>query len=117
VTTRFILKILISSIFIAASTELARRSTLFGAVLISLPVTSVLAIIWLYRDTGDIAQVQNYSMGIFWAVIPSLILFVSLPLFLKQGIRFEFSLGLSCLATFLSYLLFGFLLSKFGIKI
>lgn len=114
---RFIIKVLISSIFIGLSTEIAKRSNYLGALLISLPITSILALIWLYLDSHNTQQVQAFSMGIFWSVIPSLFLFASLPFFLKSGIRFEISLLLSCLGTFVSYVLFALILSKFNINI
>ena len=67
--------------------ELAKRSSFWGAALASLPLTSLLAFVWLYLDTGDIQKVSSLSQGIFWLVLPSLLLFVVLPLLLRSGGR------------------------------
>ena len=101
--TQLLIKIFISALLIAAVSEVARRSSLFGAVLASLPVTSLLAFIWLYRDTGDAGKVAALSADIFWLVLPSLVLFVLLPVLLRHGWNFWLSLTLSCAATALSY--------------
>ena len=97
-----LLKALLSGAIIAAASELARRSSLMGAVLLSLPVMSILAAIWLYRDTGDTAEVADLSWSILWVVPPSLVFFVVLPLALRS-IDFWPALALACAATAASY--------------
>jgi hypothetical protein len=97
------LKALLSGVIIAAASEVARRSSLLGAVLISLPLTSILAIIWLYRDTGNTGEVAALSWSILWVIVPSVVFFVVLPMALRSGIAFWASLLLACAATALSY--------------
>ena len=72
--TKFLIKVLISALLVAAVSEVARRSSLLGALLASLPVTSLLAFMWLYRETGDTEKVAALSADIFWLVLPSLVL-------------------------------------------
>jgi len=79
----FALKVFISALVIAAVSELARRYTLAAAILLSLPLTSILAFIWLYIDTQDNTKLAELSYGTFWAVLPSLVFFLVLPVFLK----------------------------------
>ncbi len=110
-------KIGISALLIVAISELAKRSEMLGAVLASLPLVSLLAFIWLYVDTGDTAKVAGLSTGIFWLVIPSLLLFVLLPVLLKSGLGFWPSLGLSCAATAGAYALMLQGLKVLGIQI
>src|SRR4051812_12564190 len=93
---RFLLKVLLSSLVIASVSEIARRSNAFAAVMASLPLTSILALTWLYWDTGDARRVSDLSMSIFWAVLPSLLFFLVLPLGLKRGFSFPISLLSSC---------------------
>jgi hypothetical protein len=100
---QFGLKVLLSALLIAAVSEVARRSSLVGALLASLPVTSILAFVWLYRETGDAAKVAALSTDIFWLVLPSLVLFLLLPVLLRQGWGFAWSLLASCAATALAY--------------
>ena len=73
-----LLKSLLSGAIIAAVSEIARRSTLFGALVASLPLTSVLAMIWLYHESHDTSRVAALSGEIFWLVLPSLVLFLVL---------------------------------------
>jgi hypothetical protein len=97
-------KVLISAALVVLVSELAKRSTVAGAVFASIPVVSVLAMIWLYADTRDIAQVASLSRGIFWLVLPSLVLFVLLPALLDRGFGFYASLAMALAATVLAYL-------------
>src|SRR5215204_2215907 len=46
-----LLKALLSGAIIAAASELARRSSLLAAAVLSLPLTSILAIVWLSPAT------------------------------------------------------------------
>ena len=68
------LKVLLTSVLVVAVSETAKRSVLFGAILASIPITSVLAMVWLYVDTGDTEKVARLANGIFWLVLPSLVL-------------------------------------------
>ena len=98
-----LLKIGISAILIFIISETAKRSSLVGAIFASIPLTSVLAMIWLYIDSKNVEAISQLSIGIFWLVIPSLILFVSLPVLLKLKFGFYPALGLSSLLTVLGY--------------
>lgn len=113
----FIVKIVVSGLIIAGVSELAKRFTPLAAILASLPLTSILAMIWLYRDTKDVQKISSLSTGIFWAVLPSLLFFFVLPLLLKSGIKFPWALSLSCGLMFLGYTLFAFVLERFQIKL
>ena len=103
VSAQFLLKVLVSALLVAAVSEVARRSSLLGAVLASLPVTSLLAFIWLYRDTGDAQKVAALSSDILWLVLPSLLLFALLPVLLRAGWNFWLALATSSAATALAY--------------
>ena len=72
-------------------------------MLISLPVTSILALTWLYRDTGDADEVAKLAWSILWVIIPSLVFFVALPVALKHGATFWPALGIACAATAAAY--------------
>jgi hypothetical protein len=98
-----LLKALLSGAIIAAASEVARRSSLLGALLISLPLSSILAAIWLYRDTSDTGEVAALSWSVLWLIVPSLAFFVVLPLAIRGGVAFWPALVLACAATALSY--------------
>ena len=110
----YLVKVLISALLIVAIAEISKRSSLLGALLASVPLISVLAMIWLYVDTGDGDKVAALASGIFWLVLPSLALFIALPLLLKQGLNFYLSMGLSILLTIACYSAMIGLLDRFG---
>ena len=112
-----LLKIGISAAIIVTVSEIAKRSTLFGALVASLPLTSVLAMIWLYQETKDAPRVAALSGQIFWLVLPSLLLFVVLPLLIRRGVSFYPALGLSCACTVLGYIAMSLALQRFGVKV
>lgn len=112
----YTLKIIITTILIVAISEISKRSTFIGAILASVPIVSVLAMIWLYVDTKDITKVSALSTSVFWLVLPSLTLFISLPILLKQNINFYLSISISIFVTILSYWLMISILNYFGIK-
>ena len=64
------LKVLITSVLVIAVSEAARRSSVLGALLASLPLVSVLAFIWLYVETGDSDKIASLAHGIFWLCCP-----------------------------------------------
>ena len=90
-----ILKVSISAALIVGISEISKRSSFLGGLLASLPLTSLLAFVWLYRDTRDTAKIAALSTSIFWLVLPSLILYIALPLLLKKGVAFYPALGTS----------------------
>jgi len=112
----YAIKLLISAGLIVAVSEVAKRNDLLAALLASIPLVSVLAIIWLYVDTGDVQKISELSTGIFWLVLPSLVLFVALPVLLKQGVNFYLSLSISIALTAVSYMIMVWFLRKFGIE-
>ena len=115
--TYTILKFALSAAVLVAVSEIAKRSSFAGGLLASLPLTSLLAFIWLWRDTHDSAKISALSTSIFWLVLPSLVLFIALPLLLKRGVMFWPSLGISIAAMLVSYGAMIFGLGKFGIKL
>jgi hypothetical protein len=114
---QFLIKILLSALIIAAVSELGRRYSLFAAILASLPLTSILAISWLYYDTRDNAKVIELTQSIFWVVLPSLVFFLVLPLLLRAGVPFVASLLGACVVMVASYWFYTLVLRQLGIAL
>jgi hypothetical protein len=114
--TYYALKVAISAILIVSISELAKRSTIAGALLASLPLVSLLAMIWLYAETRNVAEVVALSRGIFWLVLPSLALFLVLPALLERGYNFYLSLAAGAAVTIVAYGATLALLRHFGIR-
>ncbi|WP_374611977.1 DUF3147 family protein [Sphingorhabdus sp.] len=83
-----VVKTAITAIIIVVVSEVARRSAGLGALLASLPLVALLSMIWLWRDTGDTARMASYSQATFWYVLPSLPMFLLIPVLLKRGFAF-----------------------------
>lgn len=113
----YIVKIAITTALVIIISEISKRSTFFGALIASIPLVSILAIVWLYIDTKDISRVIDLSTNIFLLVVPSLALFISLPLLLKQEINFYLSTTLAIVITIGCYWLMINMLNYFGIKL
>jgi hypothetical protein len=113
----YILKVFVSAILIVAISEIAKRSTGFAALVAALPLTSLLAFIWLHIEGSPPAQIADLSRKIFWLVLPSLLLFFLLPILLKQGLGFWLSLSLSAAATVSCYFAFFFIARRFGMQL
>lgn len=97
-------KVLVTAVVVVAVSEISKRSTVWGALLASLPLTSLLAFVWLYADTRDAGRVAALSQEIFWLVLPSLPLFLVLPVLLRLGWNFWLSLAAACAVAAACYL-------------
>ncbi len=112
-----VIKAALSGLLAALVSEVAKRSPAFGALVASLPLISVMAVIWLWRDTGDNARIAAHMEATFWYVIPSLPMFLLIPAMLRAGIGFWPALGAGCLVTFILYLLTAWVAGQFGIRL
>jgi len=113
----YAVKLFLSATIIVAVSELAKRQPTWAGALASLPMVSLLAILWLYVDTRSTAQVSELSLSIFWLVLPSLVLFLALPLLLKQGVGFTAALLIAIVAMLAAYACMLFGLRHFGVKL
>ena len=114
----FVLKWALSGLIVAAVSELGRRYSLLGATLASLPLTSILAIIWLYRETESRDKVVALSSSIGWIVLPSLVFFFLLSSLLgKSSLSFWASLALSCMGMVVTYAGYVWVVRRLGIEL
>jgi hypothetical protein len=112
-----IVKALISGILVALVSEIAKRSPTFGALVVSLPLISLLAILWLWHDTRDVARIANHAEATFWYVLPSLPMFLAFPLMLRNGIGFWWALLAACLLTVALYFVAVLVAARFGVRL
>ena len=86
------IKALVSGALIAAVSEIARRSPGWGGLVASLPLVSLLAMLWLWRDTGDAARIADLALSSTAYVIASLPAFVALALLLRRGVAIPWAI-------------------------
>lgn len=102
-----------SGTVVVIASEVAKKTAVFGALITSIPIISVLSLTWLYEDTKDTAQVADFAESILWLVLPSTLLFILLPYLLRQGWSFENSMLTGITATILAYGIGIFLASSY----
>ena len=112
-----VIKALLSGVIVAAVSEVARRYPGWGGLLASLPLTSLLAMIWLYRDTADPERVAELSVSTIWFFVPSVPLFIALPMLLRSGVGFWASMAICVIGTLALYALFFWAGPKLGLKL
>jgi|SRR6478735_4048687 hypothetical protein len=110
----FVVKCALSGVIVALVSEVAKRSPSFGALIVSLPLVSILGILWLWRDTSDVGRIADHAQSTFWYVLPSLPMFLVLPALLRAGIGFWASMAMSCAMTVALYCIMVWALAKFG---
>jgi hypothetical protein len=111
------LKAALSGVIVAAVSEIAKRYPGFGGLIASLPLVSVLGMMWLWHDTHDPARMAAHVSGTLWFIAPSLPMFVLIPALLKRGVAFWPALAAGCLLTIALYAAMVALAPKFGIRL
>jgi hypothetical protein len=98
-----LIKAAISGVIVAVVSETARKSPGLGALIVSLPLVSILGMIWLWHDTHDPQRMAAHVGATFWYVLPSLPMFLLMPALIRRGMDFWPALGLGCLLTIACY--------------
>ena len=112
-----LIKAAVSGVIIAVVSEVARRNAGFGALIASLPMVSVLGMIWLWRDTREPERLAAHAAATFWYVLPSLPMFLLIPLLLRRGVPFWAALGAGCALTIGLYFTMTWIAPRFGVKL
>ena len=111
------LKAALSGVLVAAASEVARRHAGIGGLIASLPLVSVLGMIWLWRDTRETTRLAAHAEATFWYVLPSLPMFLLIPILLRRGAPFWVALAAGCVLTMALYALMIWLGPKAGLKV
>lgn len=112
-----VVKAAVSGVIVAIVSELAKRFPGIGGLIASLPLVSVLGMIWLWRDTGDATRLAAHAQSTFWFVLPSLPMFLVLPDLLRRGVGFLPSLAVGCGLTMALYTLMLWLGPRLGLRL
>ena len=115
--TAFIIRAVLSGLIVALIAMVARRSPAAGALIASLPLLSLLGMIWLWRDTGDAARLADHAEATFYYVLPSLPMFLLIPWMLRHGSNFWIAITVGCVVTILLYLVMIVIAARFGVRL
>jgi hypothetical protein len=111
------IKAAISGLIVAIVSEVAKRYPGFGALIASLPLVSVLGMMWLWHDKPDTANMAAHVQATFWFVLPSLPMFLLIPMLLRAGWSFWVALAAGCVLTIALYLLMTAIGPRFGLRL
>jgi predicted permease len=114
--TYYLVKLFLSAGLIVAISEISKRSGYLGGLIASLPLVSLLAIGWMWFETHDAAKIADFSRGVFWFVLPSLLFFILLPWLLPK-LGFYAALTIACVATAAGYAVMVAALAKAGVSL
>jgi len=107
----------LSGLIIAVVSEVSKRYPGWGALIASLPLVSILGMLWLWRDTRDPARLAAHAQATFWFVLPSLPMFLLVPWMLRHGWSFWLALGLGCLVTIALYTAMVWAAGRMGVTL
>jgi hypothetical protein len=111
------IKAAISGVIVAIVSEVAKRYPGFGALIASLPLVSVLGMMWLWHDKPDVPNMAAHVEATFWFVLPSLPMFLLMPWLLRSGVSFWATLAIGCALTILLYLGMTWLGPRIGLRL
>ena len=111
------IKALVSGVLIAAASEIARRSPGWGGLIASLPLVSLLTMLWLWRDTGNAGRIADLAVSSSVYVAGSLPAFVLLAWLLRRGFSIPAGFVAFVVVGFAGYLLVGTLGRKWGLPV
>lgn len=79
-----ILKYIITAGIIVLVSELAKASDKLGALILALPLMTILTMIWIYVEGGGVSKVSNHAYYTFWYVLPTLPMFLVFPFLISR---------------------------------
>jgi len=113
----FVLKAIVSGLLVAAISTIAKRYPGWGGLVASLPLVSVLSMMWLYGETRDAESVARLSLGAFWFFLPSIPMFLVIPALLRAGVGFVATMAIACVMTMVLYVAMSWIAPRVGISL
>ena len=113
----YLVKLLVSALIIVLVSEVSKKLPLIGSLIASIPLISVLGMIWMYGEIVNVSKIASHAEGTFWYVLPSLPMFLLLPWMLRKGINFPISLTVGVALTGVLYFIMVKVLTKFGLNL
>lgn len=106
----------ITALIVVVVSEVARRSDRVGAWIASLPLVTILTLVWLFVENQPNEKLTNHMYYTFWYVLPTLPMFLAYPWLLKT-LGFAWSLVTWCALTVLVFLIFAWAVKRLGIEL
>ena len=113
----YLIKLALTAAIIVLISEVAKKLPLLGSLIASLPLISVIGMIWMYGEKTDTEKIASHSEGTFWYVLPSLPMFLVMPWMMRKGISFPLSMSAGIALTGVLYFLTTKILARFGMSL
>ena len=117
ISTADVVKLIITALVILFVNKIQLVSDRVSALLIALPITSIVAMLWMHQGGQEPQRIANHAESTFWFVLPTLPMFLVFPWMLRQGWGFGLSLVANCLMTVVLFWLMVVVLKRFGIDL
>jgi F0F1-type ATP synthase assembly protein I len=111
------IKIIVTALVIVIVSEVSKRLPLLGSLIASLPLVSVLGMIWIFQESKDTQKLITHAEGTFWYVLPSLPMFLLMPWMMRKGVSFYWSLTAGILLTVILYVIMTKILARMGLNL
>ena len=112
-----VVKFVVTALIVVAVSEIVKRTDRLGALLASLPLTTLLVLFWMYVEKQPTAKLASYAYYTFWFVFPTLPMFLVMPWMLRNGAGFWPTLGTGALVTFACFLLTAWIGKLMGVEL
>jgi hypothetical protein len=112
-----IVKLFLTALIIHFVTKIQLIDDRLSALLIALPLTSLVALLWMHQAGQSSQRLANHAEGTFWFVLPTLPMFLIIPWMLRHGFGFYATLVVNCLFTIAFFWLTVIVLRRFGIDL
>ena len=109
-------KYLLTAAVVVVVSEVAKRSDKLGALIASLPLVTVLALMWLHLERQPTEKLANHAAYTFWYVLPTLPMFLAFPWLLAR-VGFWWAIAASVVLTATCFGLFALALRRFGVNL
>ena len=113
----FVIKAIVSGLLVATISLIAKRYPGWGGLVASLPLVSLLSMLWLYGETRDTEKVAALAMGAFWFFLPSIPMFLVIPMMLRSGYGFGVTMAAAIVLTMALYAAMGLIAPRLGIAL
>lgn len=112
-----VVKAVVSGVLVVLVSEVAKRYPGWGALIASLPLISILGMMWMWRDTHDAVRMAAHAYATFWFVLPSLPMFLLIPVMLRNGVSFWLALAIGAVLTMALYAGMIWIGPKLGLRL
>ncbi len=112
-----VIKYAVTALIIVSVSELAKRSDKLGALVSSLPLVTLMVMVWLHVERQGNQKIGNHAYYTFWYVLPTLPMFLVMPWLMAKGVNFWLALAICALVTMGSFAFTALVAKRLGVNL